>query len=341
MPRSSRRAPLLYLAMRKLTGFVFVADADEHNWIVAALATLVIVLLARPVKDAVQDALDRLFYRDRYDYRRALVAFARDLNSDLDVVRLSQRLVTRIVETLVVDRMALMLADERHGDFRTIGDFGFTQPVPRLPRSSSFIARLDAGHTVALDDPIAAALFAAEDVEFWRDAGIYYFVPCVFEGGAIAVLALGRKDSDEPFNSEDLALLTAVAGQVATAIENGRLYRQLHLKAEELGRMREFNDNILESLDDGLAVFDADERIVRWNRALENFYGVTRAPTRSAARSPRCSTRRLSRRCVPRAASSPRGATLFKRAADGRAAPRSAAARGGCSSTQPRCRCRA
>ena len=67
------------------------------------------MLLARPVKESVQNALDRAFYRDRYDYRRALVAFARDLNSDLDVVRLSQRLVARIVETLVVDRMALML----------------------------------------------------------------------------------------------------------------------------------------------------------------------------------------------------------------------------------------
>src|SRR5581483_8400535 len=126
------------------------------------------------------------------------------------------------------------------------------------------------------DDPIAAALFDAEDAEFWRDTGIDYFIPCTFEGGAIAVLALGRKDTEEPFNSEDLALLTAVAGQVATAIENGRLYRQLHLKAQELGRMREFNENILESLDDGLVVFDADECIVRWNRALEDFYGVDR-----------------------------------------------------------------
>src|SRR4029077_1174219 len=136
------------------------------------------------------------------------------------------------------DRMALMLADERLQDFGSIGDFGFSRSVPNLSRQSSFISRLDAGYTVALDDPIAAALFVAEEVEFWRDAGVYYFVPCVFEGGAIAVLALGRKGArgnvgnvgnDEPFNSEDLALLTAVAGQVATAIENGRLYRQLHL----------------------------------------------------------------------------------------------------------------
>ena len=264
----------LFLAMQKGVGFFFQNDADSHTRVVALLATIIVVLLAQPVREAMQNALDRIFYRDRYDYRRALVGFARDLNTDLDVVRLSQRLVTRIVETLVVDRMALMLADERFGDFRTIGDFGFLQPVPRLPRSSSFVSRLDTGHTVALDDPIAAAWFAAEEVEFWRDQGIYYFVPCIFEGAAIAVLALGRKETDEPFNSEDLGLLTAVAGQVATAIENGRLYRQLHIKAEELGRMREFNDSILESLDDGLVVFDADESIVRWNRALESLYGV-------------------------------------------------------------------
>ena len=274
----------LYAALRKLTGFVFVSDADDHNWVIAALATLVIVLLARPVKDAVKNALDRAFYRDRYDYRRALVAFARDLNSDLDIVRLSQRLVARIVETLVVDRMALMLAagdpgetgEDQRGDFSAIGAYGFTAPVPVLPRRSSMMSRLDGGHTVALDDPIAAARFLAEEVEAWRDAGIYYFVPCVFEGRTIAVLALSRKETDESFNSEDLGLLTAVAGQVATAIENGRLYRQLHLKAEELGRMREFNENILESLDNGLVVFDAEERIVRWNRALEDIYGVAR-----------------------------------------------------------------
>ncbi|PYR50888.1 MAG: hypothetical protein DMF89_07875 [Acidobacteria bacterium] len=268
---------MLYLAMRKLTGFAFADPDDPHNWLVALLATVVVVLLAQPVREAIQNALDRVFYRDRYDYRRALVGFARDLNSDLDVVRLSQRLVTRVVETLVVDRMALMLADERLGDFKTIGDYGFSQPVPLLLRSSSFVERLDRGHTIALDDPIAAARFVAEEVESWRDQGIFYFVPCVFEDAAIAVLALGRKDTDEPFNSEDLALLTAVAGQVATAIENGRLYRRLHLKAEELGRMREFNDNILESLDDGLAVFDEDERIAHWNHALEVLYGVKRA----------------------------------------------------------------
>ena len=103
--------------------------------------------------------------------------------------------------------------------------------------------------------------------------------------------------------------------------------------------MREFNENILESLDDGLVVFDADERIVRWNRALEGFYGVTRAeaigrplgdvfdaPFVEALRAARA--RESGRRdAVPGAADRPRD----RRRTTGR----------GCWSTPRRCRCRA
>ena len=99
-------------------------------------------------------------------------------------------------------------------------------------------------------------------------------MPCVAKEGTIAVLALGRRDSGEPLSSEDTALLAAVAGQVATALENGRLYSQLHVKAEELERLREFSDNVLQSLDNGLVVSDPDGRILWWNRALEQLYGV-------------------------------------------------------------------
>src|SRR5687768_8615439 len=73
-----------------------------------------------------------------------------------------------------------------------------------------------------------------------------------------------------------MGLLSAVAGQIATALENARLYGQLHLKAVELDRLRAFNENILESLDDGLLVADLDDRVVRWNHALERTYGLSR-----------------------------------------------------------------
>jgi PAS domain S-box-containing protein len=269
---------LIYAVLLEAVKRVSVTGNGANQWVIAFFATLVAVLLAPPVKTFVQNALDRAFYRDRYDYRRALGAFARDLNSDLDLNRLSDRLIGRIVETLLIDRMALMLDDEtapHFGAFRASG-FGDAHP-PVLPKRSRLGARLCEGHVVALDDPMAVGRLPAEEIEFWRDAGLYYFIPCAAKDSTIAVLGLGRKDTGEPLSSEDMALLSAVAGQIATALENARLYRQLHVKAGELDRMRAFNENILESLADGLLVLDLNDNILRWNRALERLYGVRSA----------------------------------------------------------------
>jgi PAS domain S-box-containing protein len=269
---------VIYAVVLEAVRSVLLTDGGSNQWILALLAILVAVLLTPPIKDFVQNLLDRAFYRDRYDYRRALVGFARDLNSDLDINRLSERLVARVVETLLVDRMTMMLADEvapHFGSMRSSG-FGDAHP-PALAKRSAIGRRLCDGYIVALDDPTAVGRFAVEEIEFWRDAGLYYFVPCVAAEGTIAVLAVGRKDTGEPLSSEDTGLLWAVAGQIATALENARLYRQLHLKAVEVDRMRAFNENILESLDDGLLVVDLNDRVVRWNRAMERLYGVSRA----------------------------------------------------------------
>ena len=155
----------IYAALLEAFDRVFATSAPGNNWVLAMAVTAIALVLAPPVKQAIQTALDRAFYRDRYDYRRALVGFARDLNTDLDLNRLADRLVSRVMETLLVDRMALMLADETAPHFASVRASGFDdrQP-PVLPRGSSIGERLDAGHTVALDDPIAAGRFAAEDV---------------------------------------------------------------------------------------------------------------------------------------------------------------------------------
>ncbi|MXY25481.1 MAG: PAS domain-containing protein [Acidobacteria bacterium] len=290
----------IYLAFEWLATAVFLDGSDRNNTIIALLATAVVVLLAGPVTRTIQTMLDRLYYRDRFDYRRALVRFAQDLNADLDLERLSERLVQRVASTLAVDRMALLLGPglaagegaEANGngrvresfdapslmrsDFLPIRWVGFDVPPPSLSRASSVGERMAGRHTVLLDDPAHRRQCAPRDVAFWRDQGLYYFVPCIAEEGVIAVLALGRKGSGEPLSSEDVSLLTAVAGQAATALENGRLYGQLHEKADELDRMRQFSENIIESLSDGLAVVDLEDRVVRWNAGLERMYGVPR-----------------------------------------------------------------
>jgi PAS domain S-box-containing protein len=265
----------IYMVLLGGTDLYLISSEDDHRWVIATLATVVVLLLARPVKDAVQGAIDRVFYRGRYDYRRALVGFARELNTDLDLDRLAERLLARVKDTLDVDRLCL-LSSTGYGAFEPVRHDGFDAAPPIVARGTGIAARLLQGHVVRLDDPMAAARFTVEDVEHWRDAGLFYFVPCVAKGATIAVLALGRRDNGEPMTTDDLGLLSAMAGQVATAIENARLYRELHLKAAEFDRLRVFNEHILESLDDGLLVVGGDGTIVRWNHALERISGRRR-----------------------------------------------------------------
>ena len=245
----------------------------------ALLATLVVALVAPPLWNTIRTALDRLYYRDRYDYRRALVAFARELNSDLDLQRLSSKLVDRVRETLAVERIALYLVaeGERSDRFSPVAAGGCALSDLRgVEPRSELGTRLAAGQTVVVDDPVMSRRLPLPETALWREAGLTVFVPCISNEATIAFIALGHRPDGEPLNSEDMALLGAVAAQAATALENARLYDQLSAKASEIERLRQFGDSVVESLSDGLIVVDLRDRVLRWNRRMEVLVGVER-----------------------------------------------------------------
>ena len=152
----------IYNGTLRLAGLVIGADNDSGSfW--ALMATLIVALVAPSLWNAIQAALDRLYYRDRYDYRRALVAFARDLNSDLDLERLSRKLVERVRDTLVVDRIALYLQADGAGLRRLSAAtaVGVAEAaVPPIDPNTALGARLALGQTVALDDTVRVAATA-------------------------------------------------------------------------------------------------------------------------------------------------------------------------------------
>jgi hypothetical protein len=252
----------IYGATREVARRVLASDSDSAFW--GLFATLVAALVAPWLWRIIQGALDRLYYRDRYDYRRALVTFARDLNSDLDFDRLSSKLVERVRETLGIDRLALYVPGPRErGRMLPVAAAGWDgHTPPPIASASSLAARLAAGDTIVIDDPVPARRLAADESGDWRDAGLYSFVPCVAKDSTIAVLAAGRRPPGEPLSSEDMALLGAVAPQAATALENARLYGELQSKANEIERLRQFSDSVVESLTDGLVVVNLDDRLV-------------------------------------------------------------------------------
>src|SRR5450432_3694587 len=74
------------------------------------LAMVVTALLFDPVRKWIQEHIDQFFYRTRYDYRKTLIEFGRELNAETDLDKMLSSVVDRLSRTLLVDRMALCLA---------------------------------------------------------------------------------------------------------------------------------------------------------------------------------------------------------------------------------------
>jgi len=250
-------------------GLTDVLWEEPHTTFMALLSALVVVMLFTPVKTRIQEALDRLFYRERYSSRKALVRLSEDLNADLDLERTSERLLEGVGAALGLREMALFLPGEG-GDFTPFRARGVPRTGegrPRVAAGSALLARLTQGQPVDVDAVTDEGVAASS---------LAWLFPCRVKGEVIAVLGVGRKDGLDPLNSEEVDILKALAAQAATAIMNGRLFCSLHEKAEELRGLKEYNEDILESLDSGIVVLDLESRVARWNRAMEALFGRPR-----------------------------------------------------------------
>ena len=73
---------------------------------------LIAAFLFQPIRNWIQERLDKHFYRDRYDYRRTLVEFARELSSETDLDAMLASVGERLLQTLSIKHMAFFLAEE-------------------------------------------------------------------------------------------------------------------------------------------------------------------------------------------------------------------------------------
>src|SRR5882762_11754096 len=108
------------------------------------------------------------------------------------------------------------------------------------------------------------------------DLDLTYYLPCALRGRTIAFLGVSRTEDGDFLSSVDVELLQTLSGYFGIAIENARLYRSLQRKVEENERLKEFSENIVESINVGIMAVDLDDRVESWNTQLEELTGITR-----------------------------------------------------------------
>ena len=241
------------------------------------LAIVVTAVLFDPVRKWIQEHIDQFFYRTRYDFRKTLIEFGRELSSETDLDRMLSSVVDRLSRTLLVDRMAIFLttgeADQRIALAKSFGmaqtggmDFGFLSvPRPEMEAGHLFF---DNTHQVPRETPSAQETIAKLDLN--------YYIPCRAQEHAIAFVGLGKTMAGDFLSSEDVELLETLAGYLGIAIQNARLYASLEQKAAEYERLKDFNENIVESINVGVLAVDLADRIESWNSQMEVMYALPR-----------------------------------------------------------------
>lgn len=231
-----------------------------------------LVLLAvglTPVRNLIQRAIDRLFYRSPADYRRALTSLSRELAVTPDLNQVLRTLEEQLQQALSPERFVIYLYNDENGQY--------------FPHAT----RADSAPAYPADEPLVMRLQDAES-PFWFSPGLALpqelrgyqklsgstFVPLRYEERLIGFFVLGARRSGELYNSDDLDFLAAVAAQSTLALENARLFTNLRRTLDQTLEMKNLMDDIFASIATGVITTDLKRQVTLFNHAAETILGI-------------------------------------------------------------------
>ncbi len=263
-----------FAGLYALSGNVESTGEITLRLILSVAAMAAIVMIAAPVKNFLQERVDRLFYGRRYDLRNSLLDFGRTISASTTLDPLLDSLISRLREVLNVERVAIFIEDAAApSGYRVARTAGLSNDVTAPPDFREMIRTRSAETGVVRADDLE---MVSENGSFVRRT-LHYYVPCVTRGRMVAVIGLGRSADGALLSSEDVEILRTVSGYIGVAIENSLLYQEQRTRAAELELLKEFNESIVESINVGLLAVDLGGNITRLNSAMEEIFSISRA----------------------------------------------------------------
>jgi adenylate cyclase len=205
------------------------------------LFTLAFILIFNPLRNHVQAAVDRIFFRKEYDAKQIVDQIGSAMTSLMDLPQILNRLIRTFSQDMFINNSAVLLLDPDTSFYQVrlsggdnqegIGkvSFGRQEALPQIiEKEKKEITKYD-----VLEDPKYREL-CLDCSQNFSTLCASLIVPMVLRDEVIGFLSLGEKKSGKYYNREDIDLLKTLAGQSAVAIENARLADQM--KNEEAVR---------------------------------------------------------------------------------------------------------
>jgi len=220
----------------------FIMVSEKSSVVLPFLLALFMVLLFNPIKESVQKFIDNLFFRGRYDYQQLLKEISREMASLLKMHQIRELLLTSISSALQVSPVCLLLYDSGRARFLlySYGEDGEIEGQRLLDRRHPLVGFLEKS-----EEPLSKITAERlgqryekreEILQFFNDLKTTMIIPMLSQKRLLGMIALGNKKSGELLVHEDMELLTTIANQAVTAIENAHAYEEIEKLNLELER---------------------------------------------------------------------------------------------------------
>lgn len=219
----------LYALVVALANLVFASSKLSASPLFNFGFFLVGISLFEVLRRRLQAPLDKLFFREKFDYQAALLEMSEAITGELDLGRIADYLTSSVAATMRLEKASIWLRDrdgwlERRGrkDDR-LSPTAALRRVLRQEGKPSDLAEISLHFADADSEEFRARL---------QEEGFRLLVPLVYRERLMGILALKEKLSGERFDREDQALLSTLANQAALAIETALLHDEMTRQAE-------------------------------------------------------------------------------------------------------------
>jgi signal transduction histidine kinase len=219
-------ASIILLADAVFKGFRF-----SDSIVIPVLFFLLIAFVFGPLKSVVQEFVDRMFYKKKYDYQRTLKHVSQMIVSVLDYDAIAKLLADTVVDTMLVkycivfmpntsgERFINVSAYVKHDDF---------DPPDIWPQESPLIQWMKTRRRPVIKKKFAKQVPEADAKDLLSDFEALkaeIALPMVFKKRLNGFIVLGEKQSGDLYTQEDMDLLETLSSQSALAVENARSYK--------------------------------------------------------------------------------------------------------------------
>jgi hypothetical protein len=194
----------------------------NHGWIYAILGLMVLVISWW--RKSWQEALDRRFFRERYNAQRLLRNVVEEIRATRSFDQASPRVAAQIEAALQPAFVSVMVRQWDEPRYRSVAIVPPLRESPALDGHGSLVAQMRrTGKSIEVpltDSEWRAQGLSNQEKDSFQQAQIDLLVPIYATPGQMdALLVLGIKRSEEPYTREDQELFGTIASSLGLLLE--------------------------------------------------------------------------------------------------------------------------